>query len=340
MREGKPSSPTTELIDALQRDAPGAVRFDVDLSVLSRWRVGGAAAVLVEPRSFREAANVMATVKSYSTPAIIIGETSNLLFDSKGFDGVIIRIGQAMSESRVDGDSIWAQAGVEVPSLARTAASAGLTGIEHTVGIPGTVGGLIFMNGGSQRRGIGDNVERVSCVDAWGNPVVLERAQCGFSYRRSSIASLGLVVLEVVLRLNYGDRLSIEQSMESILTERAAKFPSDYPNCGSTFLSDPTMYATIGPPGRVIEDAGLKGFQIGGAQVSDKHANFLLNVDDATSDDMLRMIALIRRTVRARTGYLMKCEVRYVYPSGAICPAHEAASEKWADDISARAAET
>lgn len=325
--------------DAIQAAAPDSTRFDVELAKLSRWRIGGTAAALVEPRNYREAANVIAAVKQLSVPAIVVGETSNLLFDSRGFEGVVIRIGEAVSEVRIDGTRIWAQAGVAVPRLARIAASVGLTGIEHTVGIPGTLGGLVFMNGGSQRRGIGENVERVACVDALGEPLDLDHCQCGFAYRQSRLSGLGLIVLEVILQLDYGDRDSINQAIESILNERAAKFPSDYPNCGSTFLSNPTMYATVGPPGRAIEDAGLKGYRVGGVEVSTKHANFLLNVDEATSDDVLELISLIRRVVYARTGYLMDCEVRYVSPTGVIRPAHEAAVEKWGDGVRAGVAE-
>lgn len=323
----------TQLTDELESAAPGATQFDVDMAAFSRWKIGGRAAAVVEPTNSAEAARVMAAVSRMSVPFIIVGETSNLLFDSSGFDGIIVRIGSAMSEFAVNGARIWAQAGVSVPTLAHAAGAAGLTGIEHVVGIPGTLGGLAMMNGGSQRRGIGENIERVRCLDTNGSVIELDQSECGFSYRRSSLSLSTLMVVEVELRLAHGDKARIQDRMESILSERAAKFPNDFPNCGSTFLSDPQMYATVGPPGRAIEDAGLKGYRIGNAQVSLKHANFLLNLGSATSDDILRLIALIRRTVFNRTGYYLDCEVKHVSRDGVIRPAHESAAELWGDGL-------
>lgn len=319
-------SASQHLIESLEAVAPGATSLDVELAQLSRWRIGGNAAVVVEPRSTREAADVLAVVSDLMIPVVVVGDTSNVLFDSRGFNGVVIKIGLAMSDMSVEGTAIWAQAGISVPSLAQAAGKHGLTGIEHVVGIPGTLGGLVLMNGGSQRRGIGENIQKVVCANAAGELFELDQSACGFAYRRSSLQGQRVVILEVELRLAFGDRASILKRMEAILTERSAKFPSDYPNCGSTFLSDPQMYASVGPPGRAIEEAGLKGYRVGDAQVSEKHANFLLNLGSATSDDMLQLIALIRKAVHARTGYLMDCEVRHVSPTGDIRPAHEVAT--------------
>lgn len=324
-----PAGASQQLTESLESVAPGATSLNVELARLSRWRIGGTAAALVKPRTTREAADVLAVVSELMVPVVIVGETSNLLFDSRGFDGVVIKIGDAMSDFSIDGTGVWAQAGLAVPMLARTVGLRGLTGIEHVVGIPGTLGGLVLMNGGSQRRGIGENIDRIICANASGELFELDQAACGFSYRRSSLQRQRVVVLEVWLRLEHGDRVSILDDMEKIVAERSAKFPSDYPNCGSTFLSDPGMYTTIGPPGRAIEEAGLKGYRVGDAQVSTRHANFLLNLGSASSDDMLQLIALIRRTVHERTGYLMDCEVRHVSPTGDIRPAHEVTTDGW-----------
>lgn len=328
-----PLEPST--VRKLEASAPGAVRYDVQLAQISRWRIGGIAKAVVEPRDSSEAARVMAAVSALSVPVVVVGETSNILFDSAGFDGIVIRVGSAMSRMTIDGTRIWAQAGVSVPTLAHAAAQRGLSGIEHTVGIPGTLGGLVLMNGGSQRRGIGENVVQVVCTDEDGGISHRDQVDCGFSYRKSSLQSANVIVLEVVLELSHGDAELISNSMKAILAERASKFPSDYPNCGSTFLSNPEMYSTVGPPGRAIENAGFKGYRLGDAQVSTKHANFLLNLGNATSDDVLRLIALIRRTVFAQTGYLMDCEVRHISPDGVVRPAHETASERWGDDVTA-----
>lgn len=317
------------LLDRLEAAVPGATRTDVDLAQLSRWRIGGRAAAVVEPRDAVEVAGVMSALHGTSIPVLVVGEMSNILFDSRGFDGVVIRIGDAMSNFHVDRRWIRAQAGVAVPKLARVAALRGLSGIEHAVGIPGTLGGLVLMNGGTRRRGIGENVERVVCIDSSGRTVELRQSECGFDYRWSSLQRRNLVVVEVILRLDRGNSQVIQSAVSDILAERAAKFPADHPNCGSTFLSDPAMYASVGPPGRAIEEAGLKGLRVGDAQISTKHANFLLNLGTATSDDVLALIATIRSVVFERSGHLMNCEVKYVAPTGEIRPAHEAADQRW-----------
>lgn len=161
-------SPSWRLIGALEAVAPGATSFDVKLAELSRWRIGGIASAVVQPRTIREATDVLAVVSDLMVPVVVVGETSNVLFDSRGFDGVVVKIGDAMSDISVDETEIWAQAGVSVPVLARTAGLQGLTGIEHVIGIPGTLGGLVLMNGGSQRHGIGENIEKIICANDTG----------------------------------------------------------------------------------------------------------------------------------------------------------------------------
>lgn len=322
-------SAESELIRDLEEVAPGSVTRQVPLARVSRWRIGGPAKALVEPASSNIAARVLELMAERQEPLCVIGESSNVLFDSAGFDGVILRIARRMSKVEITGEQVWAEAGIAMPELARIVGATGLSGIEHTVGIPGTLGGLVLMNGGSQQKGIGLNVASVECVDRTGQTLTLDQDSCGFGYRRSTMQDSGVVVLGACLQLERRDPAVIRRQMTTIMMDRLGKFPSNQPNCGSTFLSDPAMYQTIGPPGRAIESVGLKGVRFGGAQVSPLHANFIVNTGTASSDDVLGLIALIRSEVLINTGYLMNCEVRHLGREGLLRPAHEAASERW-----------
>lgn len=318
-----------DLANLLSKELPGQVREKVSLADVSRWRIGGPAAVFVEPTTTEAAALVMELMRERPEPLFVMGDASNTLFDDDGFHGVILRIGRNLSSYKISSTIVWAQAGLWVPRLASAAGDAGLSGIEHTIGIPGTLGGLVVMNGGSQRKGIGLNVIEILCADGNGQLFSLKREQCGFAYRTSALQKQKAVVLEVTLGLEPKERASIRHEMLEILRERRRKFPRKLPNCGSTFLSHPDMYAHIGPPGRAIEQAGLKGLRRGGACVSELHANFIVNDGGASADDVLWLIAHIRATVYERTGYLMDCEVRHLRPDGLLRPAHVSAVERW-----------
>jgi UDP-N-acetylmuramate dehydrogenase len=180
------------------------------------------------------------------------------------------------------------------------------------------------MNGGSQRKGIGENVRRVWVVDQDGEQLELSREECAFAYRRSALQGSGAVVVKAELECERQDPQNIRRLMLEDLRERRRKFPRKQPNCGSVFLSTSEMHASVGPPGKVIEDAGLKGTRIGNAEVSHQHANFIVNLGGATSADVLNLIAHIRTVVQERIGFELCCEVRYVSPAGDILPAHQA----------------
>jgi len=196
------------LADALPAECIGR---NIPLAPLSRWKIGGPAALYVEPETSQQAAVVMSIMSGRDEPMFVMGDASNTLFDSAGFNGVVMRIGRRMSQVRIRGNEVWAQAGVWVPKLARTVGCAGLSGIEHTIGIPGTLGGLIMMNGGSQRKGIGMSVQTVKCVSREGKPFQLNNEECGFTYRTSSLQTMHAVVLEATLELEYGDPASIRR---------------------------------------------------------------------------------------------------------------------------------
>ncbi len=301
----------------------GRVRYQVDLAQHTTWRIGGPAAAMVEPQNAQQISRLLKLALVHDCPLVVIGQGSNLLFDSAGLRGIVIKIGHGMDAISIVGETIRAQGGAWVPQLARLAMNAGLTGLEHCIGIPGTVGGLVLMNGGSHRHGIGENVRQVTVVTRQGEIQELSHQECDFSYRHSALQENGSIVTDVVLQCPSADKEAVRRAMLEDLRQRRGKFPRKQPNCGSVFLSTAAMHASVGPPGKIIEEAGLKGVRRGGAEISCQHANFIVNTCQATSTDVLSLIALVRQRVRERIGFEMCCEVRYVSPDGVQMPAHE-----------------
>lgn len=308
----------------LSRLDVGLCTFAAPLRDYCTWRIGGPADLLVEPQNIVQIQRLRRFAHQHDLPCVVIGQGSNLLFSDAGVRGIVLRLGQHFARLRIKEERIIAEAGVWVPGLARQAQQAGLTGLEHIVGIPGTIGGLVLMNGGSHRQCIGDLVERVTLVSPKGEIQVLRATACDFSYRHSALQGSGGVVVMVELTCPRGDRRVIRQAMLADLRERRGKFPLHTPNCGSVFLSSAAMHASVGPPGRIIEEHGLKGLRAGGAEVSLRHANFIVNRGNASACDVLTLITAIRAEVRKTIGFDLDCEVRYVTPEGKIVPAHHA----------------
>ncbi|MDY6849905.1 MAG: UDP-N-acetylmuramate dehydrogenase [Geoalkalibacter sp.] len=317
--------PTGDSADStLVRLDVGAIRTDEPLSRHCSWRIGGPTDLFVEPADTNQIARLMEFAHNKGIPLLIMGEGSNLLFDDGGVRGIVLKIGRRLGRISIHDRTIVAEGGAWVPQLARRAARAGLTGLEHIIGIPGTIGGLVMMNGGSHRQAIGDHVRRVWIIDRTGNERVLTREECRFDYRRSALQGTGAAVTRVELTCPVGDTREIRRRMIEDLRERRHKFPRKQPNCGSVFLSSPAMHAQVGPPGKIIEDAGLKGMRIGGAEVSRLHANFIVNRGGASCRDVLELIHHIRAVVRQKIDFDLKCEVRYVSPQAVLMPADQA----------------
>ena len=311
------------LLDKLVQQDVGQYTFDVPLSNHNSWRIGGPADLLIEPDSASQVATVVGFVNRFQIPLVVIGQGTNLLFDDAGLRGIVLKLGENFSAITIEANRVFAESGAWVPGLACKAMRAGLAGLEHTIGIPGTIGGLVLMNGGSQRKGIGENVRRVKAVSREGVILDLSREECAFSYRKSALQGTGAVVVGVELECERQDPRQIRRLMLDDLRERRRKFPRKEPNCGSVFLSTSEMHASVGPPGKIIEEAALKGYRIGGAEVSQQHANFIVNRDGASSRDVLALIGHIRQVVNNRIGFDLCCEVRYVSPQGVIMPAHQ-----------------
>lgn len=308
-------------IAELGRLCPGGVARGVDLSAVSQWRIGGQADLFLRPCSTTEVAALMRWFTARGIRPVVIGLTSNLLFDDAGLRVPCIQIGARMGRVSVDGERVRSQAGTWVPGLARRLMQAGLGGAEHICGIPGTLGGLVCMNGGSQRKGIASSLLAVESVTPEGEIRFRPLQDCGFGYRQSVFQSNGEIITAATMRFTLRPRGEIRTEMCSILANRRQKFPRKEPNCGSVFKSNPAMYAEIGPPGAAIERLGFKGKRVGGALISPLHANFIVNTGGATAADVLTLIARIADAVEAATGYRMEAEACFVREDGFLCPA-------------------
>lgn len=301
----------------------GDICINEPLAPHSSWKIGGPADIFIEPYTIEQISNVLRYAKSRNIPLVVIGNATNLLFCDEGVRGIVMRLGEKFSKIQVDGTHVHAEAGMSVPTLAKTVGALGLTGLEHTVGIPATLGGLVYMNGGSQGKCIGDHVRRISVIDRLNGLINLSREECCFSYRHSSLQGTDQIVCTIDLELDYGDPDQISHEMQKILEIRQKKFPVDLPSCGSVFTSSPSLQAQYAPPGKLIEDAGLKGFKIGDAQVSECHANFIVNLGNAKAQDIIDLVRHIRETIHTYKNVRLDAEVRYVGSDGRIVRLHE-----------------
>jgi UDP-N-acetylmuramate dehydrogenase len=301
---------------------------NVYASKVSRWRTGGKIRYWLEPQNETALSKLISLLSSNGVPFRIIGETSNLLVADEGVHCPIICFRGVQSLSRLErlDNQVHAGAGVYVPKLAWYAARNGLSGIEHVIGIPGTFGGLIYMNGGSLRKNIGDVISsvRAICLSS-GKSVSLKKEDCDFSYRKSVFQNEKYCIIGASMMLSPEDESGLSKyKSKEILFQRRKKFPLSLPNCGSVFSSSPEMYSSIGPAGAVIESCDLKGVTLGGAMIASEHANFIVNKGAAKSEDILQLILLVVNKVREETGFQMTTEVQFLHPDGRVVPAHAA----------------
>ncbi|WP_245753989.1 UDP-N-acetylmuramate dehydrogenase [Aquisalimonas asiatica] len=307
-------------IAALRQLCPGGVLTNVDLASISQWKIGGIADVVLRPSSTEQVADLRRWLHDRRKGHVVVGLTSNLLFADGGLRVPCLQIGPRMGAVAINGNDVRAQAGAWVPSFARKLMKAGLTGGEHICGIPGTLGGLVCMNGGSQRNGISTNVVAVESVNQVGECSSRSVIDCGFGYRQSVFQKNNEIITSISLRFSHADRALIRENMRGILANRRRKFPRRDPSCGSVFKSDPAMYEEVGPPGQVIERLGLKGMRIGDAEISPDHANFIVNRGKACARDVLQLVALISTEVMSATGHRLVAEAHHVDESGNIKP--------------------
>jgi len=289
-----------------------AFEENVDLSRLTWWKIGGRAPILVEPHSIDQLTEILSKAVQGAVPVVVIGRGTNLFFADGDLACVICRIGDRFSALQVKGKEILAQAGVSMLRLGRCAQTRGLSGLEHAIWIPGTLGGLITMNGGSQRKSISDSLIEITFMTLDGKIYKVKPEECVFSYRNSRFLNSREIILEARLTLDQSSPSEVRREMLMIISERKRKFPGKLPSCGSVFRSDQSLYQSYGPPGRLIEDAGLKGYSIGGLQVSTQHANFFVNKGGATASDALQLIKYVQHVLFDKYGIDLETEVLFV----------------------------
>ena len=268
------------------------------------FRAGGAAEWFAVPEQVEELKAVLAACKRADTPWYVIGNGSNLLVSDKGFPGVIISTAK-FDRLEINGTEITVGAGVMLSKLANTAYKAGLTGLEFAAGIPGTVGGACVMNAGAYGSEMKNVLKSVTVLTAEGYVETLQAEELELGYRTSVIPKRGYLVLEAVVTLTEGNMEEIKVVMDDLAFRRKDKQPLEFPSAGSTFKRPEGYFA-----GKLIEDCGLKGFSVGGAQVSEKHAGFVINKGGATASDIYNLCKEVEKKVQAEFGVALEMEVK------------------------------
>lgn len=290
------------------RRAMGAERILIQepMGRHTTFRVGGPAQYYLTPTE-EELADVVNLCLEQEVPYILIGNGSNLLVSDKGIGGAVIEIGKEMAQIRVEGNRIYAQAGALLSKTANTALEAGLTGMEFAAGIPGCIGGAVVMNAGAYGGEMKDIIGSVTVLTKQGERKKLGLKELDLAYRHSCIIEERYIVLEVELLLQEGDREQIRGRMEELKAKRLEKQPLEYPSAGSTFKRPEGYFA-----GKLIMDAGLRGFQVGGAAVAEKHCGFVINKEAATAADIYQLIQEIQDEVQRQFGVRLEPEVKMV----------------------------
>ncbi|MBR4206128.1 MAG: UDP-N-acetylmuramate dehydrogenase [Clostridia bacterium] len=299
----------SELLDRFNLENDGAVRvlYGEPMSRHTSFRIGGPASLFLIPKNEETLCSVCSMAKEAGIRVFLLGNGSNVLFDDGGFDGAVIST-SALHAITVESDRIRAEAGASLGALSVAARENGLTGLEFSYGIPGTVGGAVLMNAGAYGGEIKDVLESSASVDCGGaDHRTLTASEHAFGYRDSVYRHENRVILSAVFRLQKGEKEEIAAKMNDFMGRRVSKQPLEYPSAGSVFKRPEGHFV-----GQMVEESGLKGYGIGGAQVSEKHAGFIINRGGATSADVLALVEHIRSVILKNYGCELQCEIIHV----------------------------
>lgn len=296
------------VVQALRKFVPEEnICLQESMASHTTFRIGGLADCFVQLENTEQLIKVRKYLSQVGVPFFVLGNGSNLLVSDEGFRGVILQIGPKMNRVTVEGSAIVAQAGASMAQIARTAMEHELTGMEFASGIPGTIGGGVVMNAGAYGGELSRIVTQVNVVNSEGEIMELDNETMEFGYRTSTIRNNSFTVTEVILRLEKGDRQQIRERMEELAARRREKQPLEYPSAGSTFKRPAGHYA-----GQLIMEAGLRGFQCGGAKVSDKHCGFVINTGNATAEDVRKLIREVQARVKDQFNVDLETEVLFL----------------------------
>lgn len=271
------------------------------------FRIGGPADYFVMPETVEELANVLKLCREEKVPYFILGNGSNLLVGDKGFSGVVIQLYKNFDGLSIEGTKVTAKSGAMLIRVAKEAAKAGLTGLEFASGIPGTIGGAMVMNAGAYGGEMKDVVTSVTVLTKNGDIKTLSGEEMNFRYRGSVVEEEGYIVLEAVMELAEGKLEEIQARIEELSVQRRTKQPIEYPSAGSTFKRPEGYFA-----GKLIQDANLRGYQVGGAQVSEKHCGFVINAGGATAADVMQLMQDVSDRVKEQFGVTLEPEVKRI----------------------------
>ncbi|WP_209125816.1 UDP-N-acetylmuramate dehydrogenase [Alkalihalobacillus sp. BA299] len=296
-----------QFIQQLREKDIGKVLVQEPLANHTTWKIGGPAEVLVEPKNIETLKELMGMIRKGGVPWRVIGRGSNLLVRDLGIEGVVIKLGDGISHLDINGEEITVGGGYSVIKLAMIISKKGLSGLEFASGIPGSVGGAVFMNAGAHGSDISQILTKAHILFEDGTMKWLTNEELEFSYRTSKLQKEKGICVEAAFQMKAGDREEIVKVMQKNKDYRRISQPWNYPCAGSVFRNPLPNYA-----GQLIEKAGLKGFQLGGAQVSEMHGNFIVNIEDAKADDVLSLIQHIKDTIREKFNVEIETEVEIV----------------------------
>ena len=271
------------------------------------FRIGGPAEVFVMPGNLEEVQRILEICRTEDLPYFILGNGSNLLVSDRGYRGVVIQLDRNFGEVKVEGTEIHASAGALLSTIAVAARRASLTGFEFAGGIPGTLGGAVVMNAGAYGGEMKDVLRKVMVMDQSGKVFEIPAEELQMGYRTSIIKTAGYIVLGAVLSLKEGNLEEIKMLTRKLSEQRTSKQPLEYPSAGSTFKRPEGYFA-----GKLIMDSGLRGYRVGGAQVSEKHCGFVINTGDATAEDVRGLMKHVTEIVYAKFGVTLEPEVKFL----------------------------
>lgn len=283
------------------------VRLHEPMKKHTTFRIGGPADYYLCPHSTEELQKILQICRENKLEFFILGNGSNLLVSDKGYRGVVIQLWKNFSDIETEDNTITVKSGTLLSKVAAEALEESLTGMEFASGIPGTMGGAVMMNAGAYGGEMKDIIREVTVLTREGELLTLSKEEMNFGYRTSVVKEKGYVVISAVLQLRKGDREEIRKVMDELKERRVTKQPLDMPSAGSTFKRPEGYFA-----GKLIMDAGLRGFSVGGAQISEKHCGFVVNKGDATAADVLGLIGEVQKRVQEKFGVALEPEVKFL----------------------------
>ena len=291
-----------QLLNILEKDS---IKVDEPMKKHISFKVGGPADFLVKPKTEEQLSQIIKFAKKENINFIVIGNGSNLLVKDGGIRGIVIELSDNFNDYKIEGNIIKAQSGALLAILGRNAMKNSLTGFEFAAGIPGTLGGALAMNAGAYGGEMKQVIKSVRLIDREGNIFELSNEEMKFEYRKSILTTNDYIVLSAVIELHSGNMEEIQETMSDYANRRLTKQPLNFPSAGSTFKRPEGHFAA-----KLIDDCGLRGLKLRGAQVSDKHCGFVINSGEAKAKDILDLMFIVKSTVNAKFGIMLEEEVK------------------------------